>query len=59
MCEALQKLFEVELFDFRVDSKIQEIKKAMDKLRYTFEEAYDYAEVKDDIAPAVCAEFGK
>ncbi len=54
----MQKLFDDELFDYRVDNKIREINRAMVKLRYTLDEAYDYAEVDDDIAPAVREALG-
>ena len=58
MCKVMQDLIYDEVYDALVDQKIREIQKAMDRLHYTFEEAYDYAEVDDDIAPAVLDAFG-
>ncbi len=58
MNKALQDLFDDELYEYRVNDKIKEIKKAMDMLHLTFEEAYEYADVDDDIAPAVLEAFG-
>ncbi len=62
MCKVMQDLmddsYDEGCYDTLVKDKIQEINRAMVKLRYTLDEAYDYAEVDDDIAPAVREAFG-
>ena len=62
MCKVMQDLmddsYDEGCYDTLVKDKIQEINRAMVKLRYTLDEAYDYAEVDDDIAPAVREALG-
>ena len=58
MCEAMQKLFNVELYDYRVNDKIQVIQMLMDKYKSSFTKAFEDAGVDPDIAPAVKQAFG-
>ncbi len=58
MCEAMQKLFNVELYDYRVNEKVQEINRLMFKLHLSLTDAYDVADVAPDIAPDVKMTLG-
>ena len=59
MCEAMQKLVDVELFECRVNNKSEVIQMLMDNFNLTFEKAFEMAKVEDDIAPTVREAFGK
>ncbi len=58
MCKAMQDLFDVELYDYRVNEKVQEINRLMFKLHLSLTDAYDVADVAPDIAPDVKMTLG-
>ncbi len=62
MSKALQDLinysYDEGCYDTLVKEKIRAIKKGMNKYHLSFEDAYEDAEVDDDIAPAVLEAFG-
>lgn len=59
MCKIIQELIEEEIYDVLVNEKIRMIKKLLDSHKFTFEEAYEFAEVNDNMAPAVLKAFGR
>ncbi len=59
MCKVMQDLIYDEVYDALVEKTIKFIQMLMTKYNNTFEEAFENADVDDEIAPAVLDAFGR